>query len=153
MNAEDLERVLGITAAGVEFDRPAFDRELARFRRQGYALSRGQRVPGLTAIAVPIFDINGHVPHCLSLTGPSVRVDTRDLDLAEIMMVAGRDLSNRLGASPEHALDLRLLLDDASGETVAPAKRKAAAKKESAAATKAKKVEATKESAREPEPA
>jgi IclR family transcriptional regulator, KDG regulon repressor len=98
MDEAELNTVLGITAPDKDFDRPALDRELARFRRQGYALSRGQRVPGLTAIAVPIFDIDGRVRNCLALTGPSVRVDTRDLDFAEIMMAAGRDLSNRLGA-------------------------------------------------------
>ncbi len=98
----ELERVLKVTAAGVkDFDRAAFDRELARFRRQGYALTRGQRVPGLTAIAVPVFEIDGQVRNCLALTGPSVRVDPRDLEFAEIMIATGRDLSNRLGAQPQ----------------------------------------------------
>lgn len=100
MDEAELEKVLKVTAAGKDVDRAALDRELARFRRQGYALTRGQRVPGLTAIAVPIFEIDGQVRHCLALTGPSVRVDTMDLDFAEIMIAAGRDLSNRLGAQP-----------------------------------------------------
>lgn len=100
MDEADLEKVLKATPAGKEIDRPALDRELARFRRQGYALSRGQRVAGLTAISVPVFEIDGKVRHCLALTGPSVRVDVRDLDFAEIMIAAGRDLSNRLGAQP-----------------------------------------------------
>ncbi|MCB2039970.1 MAG: IclR family transcriptional regulator [Rhodoferax sp.] len=99
MSEAELNAVLDKTAPGKDFDRAALDRELARFLRQGYALSRGQRVPGLTAIAVPIYDIDGKVRNCLALTGPSVRVDARDLDFAEIMMAAGRDLSNRLGAS------------------------------------------------------
>lgn len=128
MEPAELDHVLKTNAAGVDFDRAAFDRELARFRRQGYALSRGQRVAGLTAIAVPIFDINGRVPHCLALTGPGVRVDSRDLDLAEIMMTAGRDISTRLGASPEHAIDLRLMMDDTSNEMPRPAKKPAAKK-------------------------
>ncbi len=98
MGEAELNAVLDKTTPNNEFDRPALDRELARFRRQGYALSRGQRVPGLTAIAVPIHGIDGIVRNCLALTGPSVRVDMRDLDFAEIMMTAGRDLSNRLGA-------------------------------------------------------
>ena len=131
MEPAELDHVLKTNAAGVDFDRAAFDRELARFRRQGYALSRGQRVAGLTAIAVPIFDINGRVPHCLALTGPSVRVDSRDLDLAEIMMTAGRDISTRLGASPEHAIDLRLMMDDTSNEMPRPAKKPAAKKRPS----------------------
>jgi DNA-binding IclR family transcriptional regulator len=136
MELAELDRVLKVTAAGVDFDRPAFDRELARFQRQGYALSRGQRVSGLTAIAVPLFDINGRVPHCLALTGPSVRIDPRDLDLAEIMMAAGRDISTRLGASPEHAIDLKLMMDDVNAEKGAPAMKRAAKKEAKKEATK-----------------
>jgi DNA-binding IclR family transcriptional regulator len=107
MDQDELEKVLKITAAGKDLDRAAFDRELARFRRQGYALTRGQRVAGLTAIAVPVFEIDGKVRHCLALTGPSVRVDAMDLDFAEIMIAAGRDLSNRLGAQPAPADESR----------------------------------------------
>jgi DNA-binding IclR family transcriptional regulator len=69
MDEAELEKVLKVTAAGKDLDRAAFDRELARFRRQGYALTRGQRVAGLTAIAVPVFEIDGKVRHCLALTG------------------------------------------------------------------------------------
>jgi DNA-binding IclR family transcriptional regulator len=136
MEPDELNRVLKANTAGIEFDRAAFDRELARFRRQGYALTRGQRVPGLTAIAAPIFDIEGRVPHCLALTGPSVRIDPRDSDLSDILVAASRDISNRLGASPEHALDLKLLLEEGTAERGAPAKKKAAAKKAPAKAKK-----------------
>lgn len=128
MEPEELERMVKANMTEPGFDRAAFDRELARFRRQGYALSRGQRVPGLTAIAVPIFDINANVRHCLALTGPSVRVDSRDQELADIMIAAGRDISNRLGASPEHAGDLKLLLADTSGDKPPAAKKVAATK-------------------------
>lgn len=136
MEPQELEKVLKANAKG-EFDRAAFDRELARYRRQGYALTRGQRVPGLTAIAVPIFDIEGKVRHCLALTGPSVRIDPRDQELADIMIAAGRDISNRLGASPEHSADMRLLMADTSGEKPEAPKKKAAAKKAPAKPRKA----------------
>jgi len=129
MEPDELERVLASNIQEPGFDRTAFDRELAHFRRQGYAISRGQRVPGLTAIAVPIFDIHDRVRHCLSLTGPSVRVDSRDQELAEIMVVAGRDISSRLGASPEHSADLKLLMADVSGEARESARKRPAAKK------------------------
>jgi DNA-binding IclR family transcriptional regulator len=128
MEGDDLERVINTNAKGIEFDRAALDRELARFRKQGYALSRGQRVPGLTAIAAPVFDLHGKVRQCVALTGPSVRVDPRDLDLAEIMMNAGREISTRLGASPEHATDLKRLMDGAQAEKEPPPRKRAAAK-------------------------
>lgn len=116
MPSDELERVLAANATAPDFDRAALDRELARFRKQGFGISRGQRVPGLTAIAVPIFDIHDQVRYCLSLTGPSVRIDPRDHELAEIMVAAGRDISSRLGASPENGLDLRLLSEEEPAE-------------------------------------
>ncbi|BCN38980.1 IclR family transcriptional regulator [Alicycliphilus denitrificans] len=138
MEPHDLERVVKANMNVPDFDRTAFDRELARFRRQGYAISRSQRVPGLTAIAVPIFDINGEVRHCLALTGPSVRVDSRDQELADILLVAGRDISTRLGASPEHSADLKLLMADTTADVPGlarerPAVKKAPARKKTAA--------------------
>lgn len=115
---DELAAVLKANAPA-DLDRPALDRELARFRKQGYALSRGTRVAGLTAIAVPLFDLDGRVRHSLALTGPSVRIDARDAELAEILLAAGRDVSTRLGASPEHAIDLKLLVDDAAASSPA----------------------------------
>lgn len=142
MEPQELEQVLRVNTAGVDnLDRAAFDRELTRARRQGYAISRGTRVPGLTAIAVPIFDMSDRVPYCLAVTGPSVRIDPRDLELADIMMAAGRDISNRLGASPEHGIDMQLLLadrsidrDDASAKKKPPVKKRPAVKKVAAPA-------------------
>ena len=125
MEPVELELVLKVTTVGHVIDRPALDRELARFRRQGYAITRGQRVAGLTAISVPIFDINGDVRNCLSLTGPSVRIDPHDLDLAEVMIAAGRDLSTRLGASPSGQADLKIGTDHEAA-MAAPAPRKTA---------------------------
>lgn len=125
MKPEVLEAVLKANVRAPDFDRAAFDREIARFKRQGYAVTRGQRVPGLTAIAVPIFDIHDDVKYSLALTGPSVRVDPRDHELADVMVAAGRDISSRLGASPENGLDLKLL---ASDEQDAPSRERAARK-------------------------
>ena len=130
MRPERLEQVLAANVRSNPFDRAAFDREVARFRRQGYGISRGQRVPGLTAVAVPIFDINNEVHYCLSLTGPSVRVDSHDQQLAQIMIAAGREISSRLGASPDNGVDLRLLATDGDtsrGTPAAGAKRGAKA--------------------------
>jgi len=127
MEPEALEAVLKKNAPP-DFDRTAVDRELTRFRRQGFAVTRGQRVPGLTAIAVPIFDLNDRVPHSLALTGPSVRMDSRESELAEIMIAAGRDVSTRLGASPEHAIDLKVLTDDAAAEKKAAPRKNASPK-------------------------
>jgi IclR family transcriptional regulator, KDG regulon repressor len=145
MESKELEAVLKTNTTGkegkalvraafghAEFDRAAFDRELARFRRQGYAISRGQRVPGLTAISAPIIDMEGTVRHCLSLTGPSVRIDPRDLEFAEIMVNASRDLANRLGASPQSLADLKHAAEHEVGVQAASTARR----KKTSASTK-----------------
>jgi DNA-binding IclR family transcriptional regulator len=99
MEEKELSAVLKTSPGGKSIDRKALERELARFRQQGYALTRGQRVQGITAIAVPIFDAEGRVRNNLLLTGPSVRVDPRDTEFVDFMLEAGRDVSNRIGAS------------------------------------------------------
>lgn len=129
MKPEVLEAVLKTNVRGSDFDRAAFDREIARFKRQGFAVTRGQRVPGLTAIAVPIFDIHDEVKYSLALTGPSVRIDSRDHELAEVMTAAARDISSRLGASPENGIDLRLLAADDADTAAREKARKAPARK------------------------
>ena len=40
MEPDELEKVVKANAKPADFDRAALDRELARFRRQGYALTR-----------------------------------------------------------------------------------------------------------------
>ena len=60
-----------------------------------------------------------------------------------IMMAAGRDISNRLGASPEHGIDMKLLMSDKSMDRDEdPAKKKPAAKKPAAKKPPAKKTPA-----------
>lgn len=97
MSDEELDLVLKKTPNGNKIDRNSLDRELARFRQQGYAITRGQRVPGVTSIAVPLFELSGQVRHSLALTGPSIRVDARDSEFIGIMQAAGREISLHLG--------------------------------------------------------
>ena len=78
-------------------ERAAAKAELATFQLQGYGQTRGQRVPGVTAIAVPLFDLKDRIEACLALTGPSVRVDNHLPDFIALMLRAGRQVSDRLG--------------------------------------------------------
>jgi DNA-binding IclR family transcriptional regulator len=55
-------------------DPDAFTAELARIRRLGYAMDRGEAVPGLTCIAAPVFDV-GVVEAAISVSGPARQVD------------------------------------------------------------------------------
>ena len=56
-------------------DADAFLAELARIREQGYAMDRGEAVPGLTCIAAPVFDV-GMVSAGISVSGPARQVDS-----------------------------------------------------------------------------
>lgn len=82
-------------------DVDALEAELARLRSAGHAVSHGQRVPGLSAISVPIFDHSGSALHCLALSGPSVRVDPREAEFVDLLKRAGETVSRRLGAGGE----------------------------------------------------
>jgi DNA-binding IclR family transcriptional regulator len=92
------ERKLYLTKAPGDVDAAAVERELNRFRVQGYALTRNQRVPGVTAVAVPIRDINGNVNYCVAITGPSVRMDHREQELIDLALAAGKVISDKFGA-------------------------------------------------------
>lgn len=81
-----------------DVDPAAVERELSRFRAQGYALTRNQRIPGVTSVAVPIRDIDGAVNYCLAITGPNVRMDHREQMLIDLALAAGKQISEKLGA-------------------------------------------------------
>ncbi len=44
------------------------DAELAKIRQKGYAISRGEAIPGVWGISAPVFDSNGHIRAALALT-------------------------------------------------------------------------------------
>lgn len=61
-------------------ERAAFDRELAKIRRQGYAINRGEWREGVCAVAVPLSDHDGRVRAGLSLTLPTARFSEQALE-------------------------------------------------------------------------
>lgn len=50
--------------------------ELSRIRTRGYAVSLGERTPGIGSVSAPVFDYNGRILAGLSLAVPEIR--TRD---------------------------------------------------------------------------
>ena len=145
MDEAERERLLKTSPEAKDIDRAALNREMTRFRRQGYSLSRGQRIAGMTAIAVPVFNADGQVRNCLALVGPSARLDNREVDFAEIMIAAGQDLSSRLGAHPPELTDISSAMGRKSPAS-SPGKKKkrtavaAARKKEVVAIISQKKI-------------
>ena len=73
--------------------------ELQRTRRRGYALSLGERVPGISTLAVPVANHTGAVVASLSVTGPSSRLSKkRLLELVPLAAGAAHEISANLGS-------------------------------------------------------
>ena len=67
-------------------------------RKEGYAISHGGRIPGLSGIAVPVLSAEGNAQYCLSVVLPSVRAGIRIDGLLKLALDAGAELSRRFGA-------------------------------------------------------
>lgn len=79
--------------------RSSLERELAKIRREGYAISHGQKVSGAVGITAPVFGPAGLVIGSLGVTVPQERMKrTDEARLAKLVTVAGFDLSSALGA-------------------------------------------------------
>ena len=72
--------------------------ELQRTRKRGYAFSFEERVPGISTLAVPVFNHTRGVAAALSVTGPSSRVNrARLLEILPLAVEAARAVSANLG--------------------------------------------------------
>lgn len=71
--------------------------ELARIRDQGYAVSHGERLLGMSAISAPIWDVNEQVRYCLTVNGPSVRIQLHEKEYTKLVMRAAADISRQYG--------------------------------------------------------
>lgn len=93
------KRIDELTIAMTLAERQAVRRQLDRFRQRGYALTKSERVAGVTAISVPIHDMEQRARYSLSVTGPSVRIDPARARLVPAMLAAGEQLSAQLGGN------------------------------------------------------
>lgn len=104
MDDKQVEKILNSSKDNKTINRKAFFAQLKKFRKQGFSHTSGERALGVTAISVPLFSIDGSVNDCLTLSGPSIRVDPRVEEFKKIMLKAGAAISNMLGAeSPPKA--------------------------------------------------
>jgi DNA-binding IclR family transcriptional regulator len=72
--------------------------ELARVRSLGYAVSHGERVLGVSAVSAPVTDVNEEVHYCVSLMGPSVRVQSNESEFIHLVVEAAASISRQYGA-------------------------------------------------------
>ncbi|WP_166354127.1 IclR family transcriptional regulator [Phytoactinopolyspora limicola] len=97
------DRLEPITDATIT-DPQQLDASLAEVRKHGYAMSRGQRIPGALAIAAPVFGPHGGVVGDIGITMPDGRFDpTQEATLATQVVTAAATATTRVGGTtPEH---------------------------------------------------
>ena len=103
LNGEALDLALssheGSRAKGNPGDKRDLIAQLAHIRRQGYAISRGERVTGIVSMAVPV--ANYSFPASLGLLAPELRLGASEASLLETLVESGRILSDRLRSLAE----------------------------------------------------
>ncbi len=97
----EVERIIAGRPESASFDRAVLAGQLAAIRAQGFSLTRDERVPGATAISVPLRDELGVVKYCMTVTGPTGRFAGRDETLLQLALAAAADLSRLLGGGPK----------------------------------------------------
>lgn len=71
--------------------------ELAKIRDQGYAVSHGERLLGLSAISAPIKDASDEVHYCLTVAGPTVRIQVKEKEFTRLVVTAAANISRLFG--------------------------------------------------------
>ncbi|RKP57607.1 IclR family transcriptional regulator [Pararobbsia silviterrae] len=85
-------------------DKAQLFRDYEQIRAEGMTRTDGNPLPGVNAIAAPVFMFNGAIALAITLVGPSGTFDTRaDADLAVTLRQTAKDLSFRLGYALPHA--------------------------------------------------
>lgn len=72
-------------------------KELARIREEGYAVSMGEVIPDVVAVAAPIFDAQGHVLAALGVSIPASRAPADLTPIVNALKSTGMKLSTELG--------------------------------------------------------
>ena len=76
----------------------ALEQRVAQVRDQGYAVSRDELDPGLTAVAAPVRNVHGEICASMSVSGPTFRLGTERVEqLLPLLLRAAADVSARLG--------------------------------------------------------
>ena len=100
--AQEIAQALAREGHPGALDEPAFQRELDTIRRTGLARVQEEFMPGLCAMAVPVFDGFGQLALAIATIGPSRLLDLDPNSAqAQALRQVGEELSSRLGAVRE----------------------------------------------------
>lgn len=95
LNKMPLERFTSKTIT----DPALLRKELARVRKNGYALDLGERDEGVRCVAAPVRNYEGKVIAAISVSGPSIRITDYYLynELISIVCEVAKKLSEKMG--------------------------------------------------------
>ena len=96
MTWAEVDRVVRAQAKPNEIDKARLKRVLAKFAKQGFAVTHDERVRGATAVAAPVWS-HSRQRYCITITGPSGRFERREEKLRALVVEAAVQLSNLLG--------------------------------------------------------
>ncbi|MPZ62096.1 MAG: helix-turn-helix domain-containing protein [Propionibacteriales bacterium] len=83
-------------------DPAALRTHLEEVRSRGFAMSFAERTPGIRSVAAPLFDHDGAVTGCMSVSGPELRMPAERMqDLGAHVRQAAWTVSEALGATPD----------------------------------------------------
>jgi DNA-binding IclR family transcriptional regulator len=77
--------------------------EYATVRKNGCAVSHGERLLGLSAISAPIWDINDQVHYCITVNGPTVRIQGHEKEYTKLVKQAAAEISLQFGSKADLA--------------------------------------------------
>jgi DNA-binding IclR family transcriptional regulator len=96
---EDIEQALAQEGYANALDEPAFAQELEKIRSTGLAQVQDEFMPGLCALAVPVFDGFGRMAVAIAAIGPSRSLDINPMGAqAQAMLRTANALSARMGS-------------------------------------------------------
>lgn len=74
-------------------------RQLARIRKQGYAVTYSEQVAGLGAVSAPVLEFDDRVRYCISVAGPVVRLQPKEKMLIPLVLKAAAQISRQMGGN------------------------------------------------------
>jgi DNA-binding IclR family transcriptional regulator len=95
---KDLRKLVGPAAKTTARKSAELMSELARIRKDGYCVSDGERVLGLSAIAAPVWQSDENASYCVTITAPTVRMKPKIDEFVKLLLRTTNDISRRFGA-------------------------------------------------------
>lgn len=97
MSKTTLAPILAAAARATKRTQAEVMADLQKIQAQGYAVSHGERLLGVSAVSAPIKDTQDEVRYCLSVGGPTVRIEGKEKELIKLVVKAAANMSLQFG--------------------------------------------------------